>query len=54
VEPVSEATLDMLYRFGNELQMHFKKAFCIVLKNKDQAVSRGARRFGKRSIFEDM
>jgi hypothetical protein len=25
-----------------------------VLKNKYQAVSRGARRFGKRSIFEDM
>jgi len=25
-----------------------------VLKNKHQAVSQGVRRFGKRSIFEDM
>jgi hypothetical protein len=31
-----------------------RKLYLRVLKNKHQAVSQGARRFGKRSIFNDM
>jgi hypothetical protein len=31
-----------------------EKKFARLLKNKHQAVSQGARRFGKRSIFKDM